>query len=835
MSDTTSTCPLPMLELKDVAHTRGVGVLHVNRGEQRAVLPLTGVAISARVADRVATVTVSETFRNPCSEPLEAVYIFPLAGGAAVCDFELKVGARTIKGKVEERGEARRQYQQALDQGKRAALLEQERDDVFTVQVGNLPPGEEVRVTLVYSERLPFFEDGATEIRLPLVVAPRYIPGAPLDREPVGDGVEWDTTAVPDASRITPPRLAKGFDPKVALAIEVELARGAGAPDLADLTCSQHATRTSLGAGGFRIALSRVDEPLDRDFVLRWRLAQAKVQSTLLVHRNPAGEGFGMLSILPPRRDGFLGIARDVVFVVDRSGSMQGVKMASAARACSLLLATLGPRDRFAIQAFDNSTEWHVPPGAAAKGEAYFSWADEAALQRGDAFLRTIDARGGTELDLALGDALGVVKARRETAGRVPVVVLLTDGQVGDESRVLKRIQQELGDARVFTVGIDTAVNDGFLKRLASLAGGTATFVTPGTGLEEALCAVGREIGAPLIVDVTVEDVDAGIDAKALAPGRIPDLFQGRAVTVFLPVQRAARVRVRGRFVDGGSFDETVSGQEIALPAIAHLWARARVADLEDRFRLEPQAQADLKSEIIRISVRHTLLTRFTAFVVVDEVEVVNADGSRRKVVQPVEMPARWDMKMESEKAMDSLKCISASAGVMRQSLSMSAPVPCSPPPAPSPRRVGNVKKMKESAGEMMECRIADDQAAAPIEDFRPVLKALEDLVQALADARKELDAGRMPPPEPLEKARAQLVAVLSGSSLATEMPQMQRFLRAAAVELVAALRTIGANAAQLRPLFERQAKAFEEARREASLRLAGPVKGGDAFWEASV
>ena len=156
---------------------RGLGALVVADKARRLALPLAGVAIAARVAERVAEVTVTQTFKNPHAEPLEATYIFPLGGGCAVRDFELRVAGRVLKGDVDERKAARATYQKALDAGHRAALLEQERDDVFTVQVGNLPPGEEATVKIVYAERLPFYDDGTTEIRLPLVVAPRYIPG----------------------------------------------------------------------------------------------------------------------------------------------------------------------------------------------------------------------------------------------------------------------------------------------------------------------------------------------------------------------------------------------------------------------------------------------------------------------------------------------------------------------------------------------------------------------------------------------------------------------------------------------------------------------------------
>ena len=605
------TLAIPMVDIPSGA-TRLLGSLST-KGQP---LPLQRVDLRARVIDRVAEVTVEQKFGNPFSEPIEAVYVFPLAGGSAVSRFEMQIGQRVVRGRIEERGQARREYAEALDQGKRAALLEQERDDVFTVQVGNVMPGDEVSVRLTYSERLPFFEDGRTELRLPLVVAPRYVAGEELPRAQAGHGVVRDTASVADASRISPPRLAKGFDPKVSLAMEVELFGG-----FSDLACSQHAVRTSSGPESARVSLSREREPLDRDFVLRWRLAGEQVKSQVLVHG-----GFALLSVLPPARDGFLGAARDVVFVVDRSGSMQGPKMASASRACALLLRTLGPRDRFAVLAFDEVVEW-MPGG--------LQQADEGALERGEKWLRRIDARGGTELDSAMAEALQQIRLGTEGGGRVPVVVLLTDGQVGDESSVLKRLQAELGGTRVFAVGVDTAVNDGFLRRLAAIGGGTSTFVEPGARLEEALEAVGREIGAPLVTELRLSG-----DVADIAPARVPDLFAGRPSTVFFRLS-GGPVKVTGKLAGGGRFEQEIEAREAPLAAIDHLWARARIADMEDEFR---GSRSDaVKKEIVAISIRHTVLTRFTAFVVTDD-QVVNAGGSRRTVVQPVEMPAEWEM-----------------------------------------------------------------------------------------------------------------------------------------------------------------------------------------------
>ncbi|MBI3855076.1 MAG: VWA domain-containing protein [Planctomycetes bacterium] len=778
--------------------SRAFGTLCVTKDDRRARLPLAGVRVSARVADRVAEISMEQKFRNPFTEALEAVYLFPLPGGAAVSAFELKVGARVIKGVVKERDEARRSYVEAIQQGKRAALLEQDRDDVFTVQVGNLPPGEEVSVRIVTSERLPFFEDGTTELRLPLLVAPRYIPGQPLPRDPVGDGVEWDTDQVPDASRITPPRLAPGFDPKVALNIDVEIAGGV----LSELACSQHAVKMANG----KIALANQDELLDRDFILRWKLAGDKVRTSLLTTQ----EGFGMLSIIPPRRDGFLGLARDVVFILDRSGSMSGVKMTSAARACSLLLATLGPRDRFAITAFDDSAEWF--------SDGKFVKADEAGLQAGEKFLRSIDSRGGTELDPAMKETLDLIGNRKDDEGRVPVVVILTDGQVGNESAVFQRIQKEGGDTRLFTVGIDTAVNEAFLKRLSSLGGGTCTCVVLGEALEDALRSIGREIGAPLIVDVKVEG------AEDFAPARVPDLFAGRAATVFLRVKKGKTVIVTGKYADGKSFKETVKPAEIDLPAIAHLWARTRVTDLEDRFRL---GETKLKTEIIDLAVRHTLLTRFTSFVVVDESEVVNKGGDVHKVVQPVHMPAKWEMEEEKRRegagapggAMMMNRCMSMDA-------SMAPPPPPAPPacakPSPSPMRQKSKKVFGLFGGKDDEAACEEPQQTVSDAERKSFEKAVTALRKALEAAKAELEKGKAPSAGPVDKARKTLLKELAGSALGTTLGALQRLLRSGLLELVAAL---GAKSATVESL-DRCLQSLSEAVRES----AAPK-----FWEKMI
>ncbi|HEY7160380.1 MAG TPA: VIT domain-containing protein [Acidobacteriota bacterium] len=809
-----TTPTIPIIDLPEEESTRSYGILTVAKAAQRIVLPLAKVDLQAKVAGQVAEVKILQTFRNPYQEALEAIYIFPISGGSAVSNFQMKIGSRTLRGVVEERAEARRQYQQALEEGKRAGLLEQERDDVFTIQVGNLPPGEEVTIEISYSERLPFFDDGNTELRLPLVVAPRYIPGNTLDESSVGDGVEQDTDIVPDASKITPPRLCAGFNPNVGLKIEVQLLN-----EVSNLFCSQHATRSNETSDGTFISLARIDERLNRDFVLRWKSGKEKTQTSLLLYKNEKQEIYGMLSIIPPQREKFFGVPRDIVFVLDRSGSMQGVKMASASRSCSILLSTLSPSDRFAIVAFNNQVEWFQSMGE--KSERFIA-ATEDGLQRGENFLRSITSTGGTGLDGAIQAAISAIAERAHKQNRIPVIVLLTDGQIGDESRVLKRIQKQLGDIRVFTVGIDTAVNHGFLSRLASLGGGTATFVEPGTALEDALQAVGREIGTPLIVDLAISSLDSDLDPGAIAPARIPDVFAGRSSTAFFRVNKMGAIRVSGKFSDGDKFEEQIRGTEIDLPAIAHLWTRSRVKDLEDRFRLEPNNQAEIKKQIIDLSIEHTLLTRFTAFVVVDESEVVNQDGSLRKIVQPVEMPAMWEMEHETQRT--------GSFAAMA--------MPC--PPAPAMGRPMEARMQVASAksgsdvagifrGIFRKHRTVKDREDLAQVDSKKLKGALKDFIQEFRAVQSEIHAGHIPSADKLEQTRLEVMKELSTSPAGPELAALQKLLKGAIVELIAALRTPGIAVAVLQSILERHKKEFEKSFNEVESPKSTP------FWESTV
>jgi Ca-activated chloride channel family protein len=910
-------------------------------------LPLAGVGIKAKVADRIATVEVHQSFVNDHKDAIECTYVFPLSGGCAVSDFEMRVGTRIIKGIVEERARARAAYQKALNEGKRAALLEQERDDVFTVQVGNIPPGEEVSVVLTYSEKLAFFEDGRTEIMLPLVVAPRYITGDAVDDDPsVGTGTESDTDVVPDASRITPPRLVKGFDPQTALNIEVEIAT-ADQLIVEDISCSQHATKVAMSADALKIGLSRSDELTDRDFVLSWRMASSKIVSNLLTFTAESGDRYGMLSILPPASEVVLTVPRDIVFVLDRSGSMEGEKMVWAARSCANLIATLRPTDRFAIAAFDNVIEWYNPHKVK-NGNGYFAYADEAGIALGCDYLRTVTARGGTEMYWALDHALNELFAGQsnDTGTRIPVVVMLTDGDVGDESRIFGLIQKRIGDARLFTIGVDSAVNTGLLRRVAQLGGGTATFVQPGAQIEEALRSVAREIGPPVLTDISIDDAGKVVHKDSVTPQNLPDVFAGRASCVFLKLTKKGTVKIKGTLPNGKTFEEKVSATAVKVKAISQLWAKSRITDMEDQMRMNPKYLSTLRKDLIALSIEHCILTRFTAFVAVDHTEIANETGKRLEITQPVQEPAGWEeladkgfgagylankpgqaplnLAQRITRSMGS--ALSADADDQIQTGSWNAPAggaafgstgyagnaswgapPAGPPAAPAPSAQPS-SYMPQSSGELEEDRLCQEapQSATPFSagqssygsgvrsqvfevivrqamagvDYENVCAgpmqvnniSREEVEQEVSRRQALLNQSPAPkpptPPTPtkssasapptasakpkdadvaqlpadvlnflqalqqawkdfqdnkpvdaslLEQKRQQALTQLTSYKNADKVPQLQTFLRGAAVELINSLRAKGATPDNIRPLWEGHIDALNQAMEEAT------------------
>ncbi|MFF4772242.1 VIT domain-containing protein [Microtetraspora fusca] len=702
----------------------GLGALETARGN----LPLESVDITARVAGLLAGVEMTQGFRNPFDVTLEAMYVFPLPPRAAVTAFRMTADDRVIDGVLKERGQARADYDRALAEGRRAAMAEEDRPDVFTIRVGNILAGERVQIHLTLSQPLPF-EDGAAEFRFPLVVAPRYIPGTPLDGGQVGDGTAPDTDAVPDASRITPPVLLPGFPNPVRLSLVTTIdPAGLG---LEEIRSSLH----EVIQEGDTLRLTP-GERLDRDFILR--LGFAPSTSLALVpdpaprpepgtpaeagsrgsgpaveHEGtpPSAEGTFTLTVVPPAEKPGETAPRDVVLLLDRSGSMAGWKMVAARRAAARIVDTLTSRDRFAVLAFDTAIERAFPDG--------LTPATDRNRYRAIEHLSRLEARGGTEILAPMEEALRLLapstpppsaelpppphptsgeQARHSpghfpgqgparpvsyephsspplgstpAAGRDRVLVLVTDGQVGNEDQILERTGARLSGVRVHAVGIDRAVNVGFLGRLAMLGSGRCELVESEDRLDEAMEHIHRRIGSPLVTGISLRadgfDVVPGTvtHAGSLYPGvpltvsgryrvgtatgepaRIspPDLERGPATsTDAVGAAGEKALTVHGLTSGGRPWEARVPAVTVrgdaASGAARAVWARAHVRDLEDRYAVGDRS---LEDEIVATSLRFGVLCRFTAFVAVDT--HVAADGRpEHHVIQPVELPSGWE------------------------------------------------------------------------------------------------------------------------------------------------------------------------------------------------
>jgi Ca-activated chloride channel family protein len=609
----------------------GFGAMTTARGS----LPLVALDVRARLDGLVASALVCQTFLNSHDQPLEATYIFPLPDRAAVTSFRLEVAGRVVEGELQERGQARRQYDAAVQAGHRAAIAEEERPGVFTMRVGNLPPGERAVVRLGLVGPLPD-SDGEATFRFPLVVAPRYIPGTPLPGPSAGEGTATDTDSVPDASRISPPVLLPGFPSPVRLSITVLVPDSPLAP---------HSFRSSLHTvveqqvDGDRLLRVQPGERLDRDFVLRWRLAGDAIHTALAVRPDAQGEeGTFLLTLLPPARQGDEArVPRDLVFVLDRSGSMSGWKMVAARRAVARMVETLTEHDRFTVYAFDDQIE--TPPGF--DGLALVPASDRQRFRAAE-FLAAIDDRGGTEMAEPLDRA--ITELSRAPARSDRVVVLITDGQVGNEDEILRRLGPRLQGIRIFTLGIDRAVNAAFLRRLADLGGGASEVVESEGRLDEVMDQVHRHVGTPVLTGLSLVPVGLDVVADSVVPARLPDLFAGAPVLVSGRYRGAARgtLVVRGQDAEGEKWAAEVVASLAEQAPLDRVWARGRVRELEDRYVVRTGERSRLEKEIVTTSLRFGVLSRFTAFVAVDRAEVVNPGGEHKKATQAVEQPAGW-------------------------------------------------------------------------------------------------------------------------------------------------------------------------------------------------
>ncbi len=590
--------------------TPGSLVTRAKAGRPQRICPLEHTDVETEISGFLARVTVTQRFSNPSNRPVDAVYTFPLSAKAAVDRMTMKVGERTVTGTIKRKEEARRIYDAARKAGQVASLLDQERPNIFTQSVANIMPGERVLITISYVETLDY-RDGSYRFVFPMVVGPRYVSGG-----------------VPDAAQITPsvagPESRAGHD------VSLKVTLDAGVP-LMDLKSTLHAVDVQRTSD--RSAVVELQDKAtipNKDFIVTYDVAGGKIEDAVMVHRDERG-GFFTLILQPPDRAPSEDVSpKELVFVLDTSGSMSGFPIEKAKECIRLALDGLYPSDTFNLVTFAGETSVLFPEPVPATPE------NLAAAQE---FLDSRRGAGGTEMMTAIRTAL----EPSDQQDHLRIVCFMTDGFVGNDMAIVGEIQKH-PNARVFSFGIGNSVNRFLLDKMADEGRGEAEFVTLDDDGSAAARRFHERVRSPLLTDVTVDW--AGLRVTDVSPRRIPDVFSAKPIVVTGRYTTAgkATIRIAGR--QGGR--DVVREVAVDLPerepahdALASLWARQRVEDLmsEDWAGIQRGTpRPDVQDSITRLGLDYGLVTQFTSFVAVEE-RVVRRGGKSRRIQVPVAVP----------------------------------------------------------------------------------------------------------------------------------------------------------------------------------------------------
>ena len=604
------------------AQTNGELDAFDKKGKSIGSCPLKQTNVKAEISGFLSRVKVTQEFENKFTVPIEAVYVFPLPENSAVDSMTMKIGERTIRGKIMKRGEAKQVYETAKNNGQTASLLDQERPNIFTQAVANIMPGEKITIEISYVETLKY-EDGSYEFSFPMVVGPRYKPAS---------------MSTEQKQAITPPVALKtraGHD------ISIEISLDAGVP-VEEIRSTSHEIETiNLSSNSSNIKLKAGEVIPNKDFILRYDVTGKKINDAILTHSEGKGGYFSLILQPPDKIESRDVTPKEIVFVVDTSGSMSGFPLDKAKESMKMALDGLYPNDTFNLITFAGDTAiLFDKPVPATKGN----------LEKAQKFLETREGGGGTEMMKAIKAALDPSDSQQH----LRIVCFMTDGYVGNEGEILSEIQKH-PNARVFSFGIGSSVNRFLLDKMADEGRGEVEYVALTDDGSKAAKRFHERIRNPLLTDVLIDW--NGLEVADVYPKRQPDLFSAKPVIIHGRYTKSGSgtIKLKGKFAGQEvvreipvNFSDNATGNDV----LATLWARTRIDDLMstdyNSVAQNGKTKPEIEQQITQLGLEFRLMTQFTSFVAVEE-KVVNQNGKPVRVDVPVELPQGVSDKAVSE------------------------------------------------------------------------------------------------------------------------------------------------------------------------------------------
>jgi len=570
-------------ETTTLEKNQGAGLLlKTSKPGVYAISPAVKSEVSIAVSGPLIRTSVKQTFHNTTGRCVEGVYVYPLPEMSGVETLKMTIGSRVIVGEIREREQARQEFEQAKSEGRKAALVEQQRPNVFTTSVSSVMPDEKVVIEIAYQE-VAHFENGEYRLRFPMVVAKRYSPAS-----------------TSSSSVKVPPCCAAG-NPASPVALSVDLQPGYS---VRNIQSKQQVKSETVGNRHYRVTADSATLDAEHDFELTWQPDLGTDPEATVLTEKLGDETYALVMVTPPSRSP-VRLPRETIFIIDSSGSMSGASMDQAKSALLLALADLRPGDKFNIVDFDSTARTLFEDSR---------FADPKAIAEAKKFVDTISADGGTEMMSAL--QLAMPEKVTTPSGTVRQVIFMTDGQVSNEQELFSFIHSRLGESRLFTVGIGSAPNSHFMRNAARFGRGTFTYIGDVQQVQERMSELFGKLDAPVMTSIDVRSSDGTAESW---PERVPDLYRGEPLVVALRMHDAnSKVTLRG------SIGNEKWSKELTLPAaggsesIAKLWGRQKIESLMDHLS-DGSDPKGIEAAVVKVALEHHLVSQYTSLVAIDQ------------------------------------------------------------------------------------------------------------------------------------------------------------------------------------------------------------------------